>query len=218
MERMAASKNTTKKKPQTQTVRGLTIYGPRHPTIRKMMEKTEGPEIHGDKVWYSSYFIMDYLDNKPPAKGSRVMEIGCGWGLLGIYCALNYNAKVTGVDADKHVFPFLELHAEKNKTKIKTKASRYEDLKPKILAKQDLIVGGDICFWDELVDPLHTLIKNALDAGVPRIIIADPGRPPFLKLARKCRKLYKATIKEVSITQPKKNDGYLLIIHNPEIN
>lgn len=212
---MAAKK--TDQKTSTQTVRGLTIYPPRHPTIKKILAKQDGPEIHGDKVWFSSYFIMDYLDNKPPAKGSRVMEIGCGWGLLGIYCAVNFDSKVTAIDADKHVFPFLELHAKKNKASIKTKQCRYEDLKPKLLAKQDLIVGGDICFWDELVEPLHNLIRNALDNGVPRIIIADPGRPPFLKLARKCRKLYKAKVKSVAITKPRRNEGYLLIIHNPDL-
>jgi hypothetical protein len=65
------------------------------------------------------------------------------------------------------------------------------------------------------VDPLQTLIQNALDAGVSHIIIADPGRPPFLTLARRCKKLYKAKVKNVSITKPRKHEGYLLIIDNP---
>src|SRR5690606_2257413 len=109
---------------------------------------------------------MDYLEANPPAAKSRVMEIGCGWGPLAIYCAKNYRAKVTAVDADPNVFPFLELHAKKNDVEVKTKASRYEDLKPALLARQSLIAGGDICFWDELVEPLHQLIKNALGQGV----------------------------------------------------
>jgi hypothetical protein len=65
------------------------------------------------------------------------------------------------------------------------------------------------------VEPLHQLIRNALEAGVARIVIADPGRPPFLRLARRCRKLYKGSLRSVSITSPSRHEGYLLIINNP---
>jgi predicted nicotinamide N-methyase len=98
--------------------------------------------------------------------------------------------------------------------KIKAKVCRYENLKPALLAKQDMILGGDICFWDELVEPLYTLITNALEQGVKHIVIADPGRPPFLTLARRCKKRHNAKLKSVSITSPRSHSGYLLIINN----
>lgn len=196
-------------------VRGLELFTKNHPKLKKLLaKKADLPEIHGDKVWFSSYFIMDYLDKHPPTDKARVMEIGCGWGPLGIYCAKNFNSKVTAVDADKFVFPFLDLHAEQNGVKITHKVARYENLKPELLAKQELVAGGDICFWDELVEPLHTLIKNALDAGVKRIIIGDPGRPPFMTLARRCKKLHGAKLKTAKTTTPRAYDGYLLIIEN----
>lgn len=201
----------------TKTVRGIQLYTKNHPKLKKLLAKAEAaPEIHGDKVWFSSYFIMDHLAAKPPADKARVMEIGCGWGPLGIYCAKHFNSRVTAVDADRHVFPFLELHADLNDVTVKAKVARYENLKPELLAKQDLIVGGDICFWDELVEPLHTLIANALGSGVKRIIIADPGRPPFMRLAKQCRKQYGAKLKSVSITSPRAHTGYLLLIQNSD--
>ena len=83
-------------------------------------------------------------------------------GLLSIYCAKNFNARVTGVDADKNVFPFLKLHAKANSVKIKKRISRYEDLKRNTLAKQDIILGGDICFWKELIDLLYKMINKAV--------------------------------------------------------
>lgn len=210
-------KKKQKKQDKLRQVRGLAIYPKTHKKIAKLQKRGGYPEIHGDKVWFSSYFIMDWLDAHPPKPKSRILEIGCGWGLLGMYCARNFQAKVTCTDADPNVFPLLELHAEANDVKLKTKVSRYEDLKPALLAKQDLILGGDICFWDELVDPLHRLIRNALEAGVPRIVIADPGRPPFLRLARRCRRLYKGSIRSVSIASPSRHEGYLLIINNPAV-
>jgi predicted nicotinamide N-methyase len=201
------------KLPNINVVRGLQLFSKKHPKLQKLLAKrADQPEIHGDKVWFSSYFIMDYLDKHPPTDKARVMEVGCGWGPLGIYCAKTFNSKVTAVDADKYVFPFLDLHAKQNGVEITNKVARYEDLKPSLLGKQEIVAGGDICFWDELVEPLHTLIRNSLDAGVKRIIIGDPGRPPFMKLARQCRKLYGAKLKSAKITKPRANDGYLLII------
>ena len=117
---------------------------------------------------------MDYLTHQGLPEGSRVMEVGCGWGLAGIYCAKNFGARVTGIDADDNVFPYLDLHAEINGVEVKTKKARFEELKKKTLAKQDLIIGGDICFWDEMIDPLYDLVKKARKAGVAQIILADP--------------------------------------------
>jgi predicted nicotinamide N-methyase len=205
-----------KSAPEIQNIRGVKIYPPKHPRVQKLLSDANAPEIHGDKVWFSTYFIMDHLDANPPEPKTRILDIGCGWGALSIYCVKKYLAKVTGVDADKYVFPLLELHAKLNNANVSSKVSKYEDLKPAFLAKQDLIVGGDICFWDELVEPLHTLIQNALEAGVGKIVIADPGRPPFLKLARRCRRLYKAKLRSVQVTKPKKHEGYLLIIENQQ--
>lgn len=193
---------------------GVFILKRKHPIMRRLHKAIPSPEIHGDKVWPSSYFIMDYLEKNPIDKGSRVMEIGCGWGLLSIYCASRFEAKVTAVDADKNVFPYLKVHAALNNVNVKTKERRFEDVKRKTLAKQDLIVGGDICFWDELVDPLYKIVKKACSENVGRIIIADPGRPPFLKLAKRCKKKFGAELIEWSVESPQPSEGYLMVINN----
>tara|TARA_R100000900_G_scaffold29754_1_gene24010 strand:- start:427190 stop:427801 length:612 start_codon:yes stop_codon:yes gene_type:complete len=197
---------------ETKTVHGLTVYKKTSPTLKKLLEEKDEPEIHGTKIWYSSFFVIDYLDANPPEKAANIMEIGCGWGFLSIYCAKQFAANVTGVDADKHVFPFLNLHAQANGVKVEKKVARFENLKRKTLKKQDIVVGADICFWKELIDPLYKVIKKSLEEGVSRIIIADPGRSPFLKLAKRCKKKFGAELFEVEIHEPSHKDGYLLII------
>lgn len=197
---------------ETKTVHGLTVYKRNAGSLKRLLEKNDEPEIHGDKIWYSSFFVIDYLDANPPKKNTNIMEIGCGWGILSIYCAKKFKAKVTGVDADKNVFPFLRLHAKANDVSIEKRVARFENLKRKTLARQDMILGADICFWDELVDPLYKLIKKSVEAGVSRIIIADPGRSPFLKLAKRCKKKFGGELFEVEIHEPTHKDGYLLII------
>lgn len=198
----------------TKTVRGLTVFKNKSKAITSLLKMNDDPEIHGHKIWYSSFFIIDYLEAKPPKKHSSIMEVGCGWGLLSIYCAKNFQARLTGVDADKNVFPFMKLHAKANGVKIKKNNSRFENLKCNTLAKQDLILGADICFWKELVDPLYKMITKAIQAGVPRIIIADPGRSPFLKLAKRCIKNFDAKLIDVEISKPNTKEGYLLIIES----
>lgn len=195
---------------------GVFVFKKKHPIMKRLRKGIPSPEIHGTKIWPSSYFIMDYLEQNPLPKKSRVMEIGCGWGLLSIYCASRFGAKVTSVDADENVFPYLRVHAALNDVEIKTRTKRFEELKRKTLAKQDFIAGGDICFWDELVDPLYKVIKKACEEGVGKIVIADPGRGPFLKLAKRCKKKFGGKLLDWSVDRPRKSEGYLLVIENSE--
>ena len=176
------------------------------------LKKDYEPFIHGDKFWTSSWAIMDYLEQQGLPKKARAMEAGCGWGLAGIYCARNHGAKVTGLDADSAVFPYLKLHAEVNDVEIETLCCRFEELKKKDLAKQDVIIGADICFWDEMIDPVFKMVKKAIKAGVQQIIIADPGRPPFDQMSERCVAQFDAEIKEWEIDEPVKASAYLLII------
>lgn len=193
---------------------GVFVFKKKHPIMKRLQKGIPSPEIHGTKIWPSSYFIMDYLEQNPLPKKSRVMEIGCGWGLLSIYCASRFKARVTSVDADENVFPYLRVHAALNEVDIKTKTKRFEELKRKTIGKQDFIAGGDICFWDELVDPLYKLIKKACEEEVNTIVLADPGRSPFLKLAKRCEKKFGAELLDWSVDQPRKTEGYLLLIEN----
>lgn len=195
-------------------VRGLKLLKKSHKDIRRHLKDQHYPEIHGDKIWPSSYFIMDFLDENPLDQKARVLEIGCGWGLLGIHCARKYKARVLAVDADERVFPFLELHAKTNRVSIETMTARFQDIPAATFSRQDVMLGGDICFWEELVDPLFKTIKRAINQGVGTILIADPGRSTFLELARRCQKAFGAFLISYVIIDPSAHDGYILAIRN----
>ena len=201
-----------KQKTDKRQVYGITILKPSHSGIRAL-KKDHEPEIHGEKFWNSSYLLMDYVEQQGLPANPSVMEIGCGWGAAGIYCAKQHQASVVGVDADPNVFPYLQLHAETNEVSIRTRTSRFEKLKKKHLAPHDLILGADICFWDELVDPLYKVIRKAVKAGVRQVIIADPGRSPFDEVCKRCRKKFDAEVKEWEIDcNDIKAHGWLLIV------
>lgn len=207
---MGKTKDKKEKKTEHEAF-GVTVLRGNHPDIRALKQDHE-PEIHGNKLWNSSYLIMDYLQQQGMPPEAKVMEVGCGWGLLGIYCAKQFGAEVTGVDADPNVFPYLHAQAAANDVAIQTRKSRFESLRRGHLEGYDLMVGGDICFWDELVDPVYKLVRRAIKAGVDQVIIADPGRPPFDEVCAKAEKNLGAEIRQWDVTSPTKAHGWLLII------
>ena len=185
---------------------------PTHSAMRKLRREGHVASIHGNKHWPSADMLMDFFESHPLPKRKIVIDVGCGWGLGGIYCAKSFKSKVVAVDADEAVFPYLHAHAELNEVKIAAHHGDFKSVKGKVLDDVHTVIGSDICFWDEMVKPLHKLIDRALDAGAKRVAIADPGRAPFFALAEKCAKKYGADMLEWTSEQYPQLDGYVLYL------
>ena len=189
---------------------GIWLFTEKSQSIKKL-KKELNPSVHGDKHWDSSYVLMDYFTHKPLKKKSRVLDVGCGWGPTSIYLA-NAGHTVTGLDVDDHVFAFLKVQAELNDVSVKTRQGAMASMKKADLEKFDVIVGGDICFWDELTDEWFALLKRAASAGVKKLVLADPGRQPFLDLVDKCFDRWECDMHTWYCLEPKKFTGSLLIV------
>jgi predicted nicotinamide N-methyase len=146
------------------------------------------------------------------AISSRILDIGCGWGLAGIYCAKNYSSIVTSVDSDSAVFPYLRLHAEINKVEITTMEAGFEELSGKEIKRNEIMIGADICFWDEMIEILKSLIFRALESDIKTIIIADPGRAPFELLGKYFVEKGRGNIMNWDVTHPHSIQGRILRI------
>lgn len=195
---------------------GVKILKRKHRDLRALNKSRDEPTLYGDQVWQSSFLIMDYLKQHPLLNKQRVMDIGCGWGLLGIYCAKQFDSDVTLIDADSNVFPYALTHQALNDVSVKTRHAGFNDLEQTDFARQDVIVGADICFWPELSTQLKSLIAKAVSAKIKRIILADPGRNTFLQLAEHCSHLYHSTLLPMEIPgKTKSKKGYLMVIENP---
>jgi len=196
------------------TAFGLKILNSNHKEIRRLKRAGYVADIHGNKFWNSSLLIMDFLKKPPLKKNLKVLEIGCGWGLLGIYCARQFDAQVTGIDADENVLPYMQLHAEQNGVCIEGKKMTFQQLTTAKLQDFDIIVGADICFWEEMSGMLLNLIKRAKKAGVSQVIIADPCRSPFTDLAQRCQKIYgeQAQIEGKWLKRPVNASGEILVV------
>ena len=188
--------------PQERHAFGLTILHPSHPDVQRLQHDAAPPSLHGHKVWPTSFVLLDYLYQRGVAPQARVLDLGCGWGLVGIACAKTFQAQVTGLDADAAVFPYLQMHAQRNGVHLSMRHGTFADLAPQDLTAFDLIVGADICFWEELVDPLYQLARQGVAAGVAEILIAAPSRPPFDELCARCVAQGDAEVFTWTITTP----------------
>lgn len=189
------------------------IYLPKaqHKEIRRFKRLYEEPSLHGTKVWRSSAVLMDYLLENPIRKRAKVLEIGCGWGGLSCFMAKQFDARVTAVDADGALAPYVEFVKSLNKVKkVEFVTKRFEKITKKDLQGVHTLIGSEICFWDEMTKPLFNLIKRARNAGVKNILIADPGRTPFLNLVDLCDDKFEAEMLGHTIKKPWKTEKYIL--------
>lgn len=194
---------------------GVQILKPTHPIIRSLNKRGPGPSLHGTRVWQSTFMLMEFLEGYPLGQDRRVMEIGCGWGLLGIFCAKRFCVEVMLTDADAEVFPYVTAHARLNGVSVQTEQARFDGITDRRLAAHDLLLGGDICFWPELGTQLRRLIERGLSLGVKKAILADPGRRSFMRLATYCQRHLSATLIPRQMANRSKSRGYILIVENP---
>ncbi|MFK7975620.1 MAG: methyltransferase [Halioglobus sp.] len=203
-----------RKTPTSRRFRGVTMPTSTHPEIRKVRRQGHTTTIHGNKLWKSSCLLIDYLHQNPPEHTARVIDVGCGWGIAGIWCARHLDSKVTSVDADAGVFPFLDATASINHVTTQTLKARFEELTVKQLAKYDMLIAADICFWDELVTPVANLVNRAVRAGVKHILIADPERGTFFDMAERCVDRHYAEILPWETVTPIKARGAIMVLEN----
>lgn len=194
---------------------GILILKNRHRLIRDLRKNQPLPVLHGHQIWQSSFMIMEYLLQHPLAERQKILDLGCGWGLLSIFCAKNFAADVTSVDADEWVFPYLHTHASVNKVQLRTHHGRFAEMTEDQLLTTDVLLGGDICYWDAMVIELQVLITRALAAGVKKIIIADPGRETFYRLSNYCKTHFNAQLLPWKLSGRRRYQGFLLVIDNP---
>lgn len=191
---------------------GVLVRKSGHKDIRRLKREGDVATIHGNKFWQSTSLMLDYLQAFPPEQGLRILEVGCGWGVSGIYCAKMHNADVVALDADDSVFPYLHYHAELNNVTIATVKKRYEQITKKMLSEFDMVIASDICFWDEMTKPLTHLIHRCYQANVSRVLMTDPGRQPFRDMAEACAETYAAVYENWSVAYPHNISGLVLDI------
>lgn len=190
---------------------GIYLFKNSHPLVRRL-RKVAQPSVYGHRTWSSSFLLIDWLQAHPLPADSRMLELGCGWAPVAVYCASQQGVKATGLDIDDQVFPFMDMLASANDTRVKALHASFEELTDKQLARFHTLAGADICFWDDLTDALMALFRRARQAGVQQIIVADPGRSTFARLCDECEQEWPQAFSHEHwyAVEPKRFEGQIL--------
>lgn len=192
---------------------GITCLTPKHPKVKAIQKSQGEASIHGTKVWDASFVLMDFLEIDGIPRDSKVLDIGCGWGPLTCYLNKRHEARVISIDADNAVIPYLELHADENGVDVHFWQNTIGQLTVDDLRMADIVMGGDICFWDSLKLEWQKLLKRAKKAGVKQVFLSDPGRSPFNELVDWAAERFHVELWSHDITAPLTSEHYILQVN-----
>ena len=105
--------------------------------------------------------------------GKRVLELGCGLGLVGVTAALA-GADVLAADQSAEAIAFTTVNAERNGVAVRTVRCAFERPEPLLAgAPWDLVLAADVLYEPNTVPVLVDLLPRLGRA----VWLADPGRP-----------------------------------------
>ena len=106
------------------------------------------------RIEYIKEKISNYFNKNQSLKGLKILDIGCGGGLISEPMA-NLGADVTGIDASEKNIKIAKIHAQKNNIKINYINKSPEQLME--IEKFDVILNLEIV---EHVDDLKLYFKS----------------------------------------------------------
>lgn len=126
---------------------------------------------YGGVLWDAAPCVVAVLAELPLA-GTRVLELGCGTGLVSL-AAARAGAKVLATDVDEEALASTRRAAEHAGLAIGAVGFDVGSDEP--LPPADLVVAADLMYEPELALALARRVREALERG-SRVVVGDPGR------------------------------------------
>ena len=117
------------------------------------------------------------IDLLKPATGSKVLEIGCGWGGFAEYLGTNYDVKLDCITISKKQFEFAKerIHKCGLNEKVNIEIKDYRDLKNKYdyIASIEMIEAVGQNYLDSYFNTIKNNLKPSGTVGIQAITIDD---------------------------------------------
>ena len=136
--------------------------------IKKIVQSIRGTDF--EFYTASGVFSKNKVDNGTLAlaesiiigKNSKVLDVGCGIGILGIFAAKSFNADVVMTDINKRAVMLAKKNLELNRVKAEIyQGSLYKNIKENdfdaVLSNPPQTAGKDVCF--ELIEKSKNYLK-----------------------------------------------------------
>jgi predicted nicotinamide N-methyase len=135
------------------------------------------------ELWPSSLALARTMAGRA-LRGARMLELGCGLGLVSIAAALA-GGRVVASDWSAEAIAMTAENAERNGARIETLVCSWTEPEPLLArAPWDVVLASDVLYEARNADALLDLLPRL----GPEVWLADPGRPPagpFLETARR---------------------------------
>jgi predicted nicotinamide N-methyase len=110
-----------------------------------------------------------------PLAGQRVLELGCGLGLVSVAAALA-GGEVLAVDRSPEAVTFTAANAARNGASLRTLVCAFDQPEPLLAeAPWDLVLAADVLYEQRNVPVLLWLLPRLVGPG-GEAWLADPGR------------------------------------------
>jgi len=117
------------------------------------------------------------IDLLKPATGSKILEIGCGWGGFAEYLGTNYDVKLDCITISKKQFEFAKerIHKCGLSEKVNIEIKDYRDLKNKYdhIASIEMIEAVGQNYLDSYFNTIKNNLKPSGTVGIQAITIDD---------------------------------------------
>jgi predicted nicotinamide N-methyase len=126
------------------------------------------------QTWTSGVVLAGLLA-RCPLHGVRVLELGCGLGLVAI-AAARAGGRVTVSDRSKLALAFTAANAAENRVAVETVQCDWQRPQPlEAHGPWDLVLGSDILYVERSAHALAAVLDRVVAAD-GEVWIADPGR------------------------------------------
>ena len=135
---------------------------------------------------------LNFIDKKVNLKNKKVLDVGCGGGILSESMAKR-GADVTGIDMGEKVIRIAKLHALQSKLDIDYQCTSLEAIAPKQKARFDVITCMEmiehvpdpsiiVSLCEKLLKPGGTLFMSTINRNIKAYLFAVIGAEYILKL------------------------------------
>ena len=143
------------------------------------------------ELWPSAVALSHYLVRHLDLKGRRVLELGCGLGLVSVVAALR-GARVLCTDHEEAALVFARRNARGNACRgVRFRLVDWH--RPALRRRYDCILAADVIYEARSFAPLVSLLRRYLARG-GMAVVAEPGRinaPPFFSLLKQHGFMYR---------------------------
>lgn len=152
------------------------------------------------KIWEASGILANYLVGLPPDPSKRMLEIGCGVGLVGV-AAAKAGHRVTMTEINPDALNFARANALANGCP-ELRVERLDWNAPQLSGRFDYIVGSETVYKNEDIDGLEALFDRYLTSrGI--VLLAEGIRSTGVAFWERMRHRYDVKAKRHTMRSEK---------------